>query len=99
MPQIRSKQSDSSIGANIEIEYELMRNIAFIMKEYSVGYFEVMKLPYAIFLSLLKWGQVFIIEQTPEGRDALYKESAIFQTEPDLGRLRQLDGYQAKEVD
>ena len=95
MPQIGAKQSNSSIGANIE----LMRNVAFIMKEYRMGYFEVMRLPYSIFLSLLKWGQIFILEQTQEGRDILYEESTIHQTEPDLGKLRQLSGYQTKGVD
>ena len=57
---------------------------------------DVMELPYAMFLSYLKWARIFQIEQTQEGRDALYKESAIHQTEPDLGKLRNLTGY--KEV-
>ena len=76
-----------------------MRNIAFLTKEYGMTYFEIMELPYAIFLSYLKWARIFQLEQTQEGRDALYKESAIHQTEPDLGRLRQLNGYQMKAME
>lgn len=64
-----------------------------------MGYSEIMSLPYAIFLSLLKWERIFQLEETQEGRGALYKTSTIHQTEPDLGRLRQLNGYQAKGVD
>lgn len=76
-----------------------MRNIAFLNKEYGMSHKDIMELPYAVFLSYLKWARIFQLEQTQEGRDALYKESAIHQTEPNLGRLRQLNGYQAKGVD
>lgn len=76
-----------------------MRNVAFLTKEYGMSFKEIMELPYSIFLSYLKWARIFQLEQTPEGRDALYKESAIHQTEPQLDRLRQLNGYQAKGVD
>lgn len=67
----------------------MMRNIAFVTKEFGMGYQEIMDLPYAVFLSYLKWGRVFILEQTEKGRDLLYKESAIHQTEPDWSRVRQ----------
>lgn len=73
--------------------------MAFLTKEYGMSYKEIMGLPYAVFLSYLKWARIFQLEQTQEGRDALYKESTIHQIEPDLGRLRQLNGYQAKGVD
>lgn len=64
-----------------------------------MGYQEIMELPITVYGAYLKWGQVFILEQTEEGRDALYKTSAIHQTEPEFDRLRQLDGYQVKGVD
>ncbi len=67
----------------------MMRNIAFLTKEYGMSYFEILKLPYAVFLSYLKWARVFQLEQIPEGRDALYKESAIHQTEPEWNKVRQ----------
>ncbi len=74
----------------------MMRNITFISKYYHMGFNTVMELPYAVFLSYLKWARIFEMEKTPEGRDMLYKESTIYQTEPDLNRLRNLDGYKAK---
>lgn len=66
-----------------------MRNVAFLTKEFGMSYREIMDLPYAIFLSYLKWAMVFQLEQTEEGRDLLYKESTIHQTEPDWNRVRQ----------
>jgi len=72
----------------MEIEY--MRNIAFLTKEYGMGHKEIRELPYAIFLSYLKWARIFALEQTEEGRSALYKTKAIDKTEPDLARFRQL---------
>ena len=62
-----------------------------------MSYKEIRELPYAMFLSYLKWARVFQLEQTEEGRDALYKESTIYKTEPDLGRLRNLSGYKAQK--
>ena len=70
-----------------------MRNVAFLTKEYGMGYYEIMQLPYSIFLSYLKWARIFQLEQTEEGRNALYKEDAIYKKEPQLNRLRQLQGY------
>lgn len=66
-----------------------MRNVTFLTKEYGMSFVEIMELPYAVFLSYLKWARIFQIEQTPEGRDLLYKESAIYKTEPDWGSVRQ----------
>ncbi|WP_195837954.1 hypothetical protein [Tissierella pigra] len=77
----------------------MMRQIVYISTKTSMGFNEILQLPYAIFLGYLKQLWVLQMEETQEGRDALYKESAIHQTEPDLGRLRQLNGYQAKGVD
>lgn len=58
-----------------------------------MNYFEVMALPYVVFLSYLKWTKIFKLEETEEGRKILYKEDAIYKTEPELNRLRQLQGY------
>jgi len=54
-----------------------------------MSYFEILGLPYAIFLSYLKWARIIELEKTEEGREALYKESAIYQTEPDWNKVRQ----------
>lgn len=73
--------------------------MAFLTKEYGMSYKEIMGLPYAVFLSYLKWARIFQLEQTQEGRNALYKESAIHQTEPQLDRLRQLNGYETRAIE
>lgn len=65
----------------------------FISKEIGMSYFEVMKLPYAIFLSYLKQLRIFQIEQTPEGRKALYKEGTLYQTEPNWDKIRSSKNY------
>lgn len=44
-------------------------------------------------------GRVFQLEQTEEGRDALYKESAVHITEPDFGKVRSLSGYKTEARD
>lgn len=67
----------------------MMRNISYISKSYGWTYQEVLDTPYIVFLSYLKWTYIFQLEQTEEGREALYKTSAIHQTEPDLSRIRQ----------
>ncbi len=66
-----------------------MRNVAFLTKEYGMSYQDIITLPYAVFLSYLKWARIFQIEQTEEGRDALYKNRVIDQTEPDWAKVRQ----------
>lgn len=70
-----------------------MRNIIFISKEIGMSYNEVIKLPYAVFLSYLKHLRVMQIEQTEEGRQALYKEGNLYKTEPNFNKIRNLDGY------
>lgn len=52
-----------------------------------------MDTPYIVFLSYLKWARMFQIEQTEEGREILYKENAINKTEPDLTKIRGMQGY------
>lgn len=74
-----------------------MQNIAYMVKYYHISFDELMDLSYSIFLSLMKWARIQQIEQTEEGRDALYKTSIIYQTEPDVGRLRNLTGYKKVE--
>lgn len=67
----------------------MMRNISYISKEYGWTYQEVLDTPYIVFLSYLKWTYIMQLEQTEKGREELYKEDIVHQTEPDLKRIRQ----------
>lgn len=69
------------------------------MKESSMGYNEVMNLPYAIFLGLLKHFRIFTMMQTEEGQKVLQQEKLLSQTEPDWGRLRDQEFYKKEVVD
>ena len=70
-----------------------MRNIAYLIKESSMGYFEIMDLPYAVFLSLLKHFRIFELEQTEKGRKLLKQSEFLNQTEPDWIKLRGQKSY------
>lgn len=73
-----------------------MQNITYMTKYYNLSFQELMDSPYAVFLSYLKWARLYQLQETEEGRDALYKQGAIHQTEPELGRIRSLAGYKSK---
>lgn len=72
----------------------MMRNIAFLIKESGMGYREVISLPYAVFLSLLKHFRIFQIEQTEEGRKLLMRSGTLYQKEPDWAAIRNSEEYQ-----
>ncbi|MEC1780078.1 hypothetical protein [Schinkia azotoformans] len=70
-----------------------MRNIAYLVKEANMTPFEVLKLPYSMFLSLLKHFRLMEIESTPEGRELLRKDKMLKETKPDLTRIRSMKSY------
>jgi hypothetical protein len=70
-----------------------MENIAYLIDKSKMDYFTVMKLPYAVFLSLLKHFRIFDIKKTPEGREMLEKSKRLYQTEPDLDKLQNSKFY------
>jgi len=74
-----------------------MPNIAYLIKESYMGYQEIMDLPYAVFLSLLKQFQVMNMLKTEEGREQLKLGNALYQTEPDLNKIRGMKEYKAIE--
>lgn len=64
------------------------------MSQSKMSYFEIKKLPYAVFLSLLKHFRLLELKSTPEGRELLAKSKRLYQTEPDLNKLRNSEFYQ-----
>lgn len=58
-----------------------------------MSYFEIMRLPYGVFLGLLKHFRIFIMQQTEEGREYLRKAKVIGEKEPDWTKIRGLKGY------
>jgi hypothetical protein len=74
-----------------------MANIAYLIKESHMGFNEIMDLPYAIFLSLLKQFQVMNMKQSEEGREQLKLRNSLYQTEPDLIKIRGMKGYKKED--
>lgn len=70
-----------------------MRNLAFLIKESGMSHYELIQLPYSVFLSYLKQFRIFQLEQTEEGRKALYQSSILQQKEPQWNKIRNQDGY------
>jgi len=70
-----------------------MENITYLMDKSKRDYFEILKWPYVIFLSLLKHFRLIELKSTPEGRELLAKSKRRFNTNADLGRIRTLTGY------
>lgn len=68
----------------------MMKSIAFIIKESSMGFNEVMNLPYTIFLSLLKQFQMLYLLKDQDYVDAMKNEKLLSTTEPDWSRLEPL---------
>jgi len=67
-----------------------MGNIAFLIQKGNMGFNEVINLPYAVFLSLLKHFQMFELMKNPEYQKALEKQKYLNIKEPDWGRIRPL---------
>ena len=88
MPRIVRKGAIKNNNSGAEIEYEMMRNIAYLTKEFGMSFKEIMELPYSVFLSYLKYMQLFQLEQTEEGRKALQESEIINHTEPDWNKVR-----------
>lgn len=70
-----------------------MPNIAYLIRKTNMGYEEVMRLPYPIFLSLLRENRLMDLMETPEGREYLEKIERLKVTTPDFNKLSQLNGY------
>lgn len=71
-----------------------MGNITYLISKSKMSYFEILRLPYAVFLSLLKHFRLFDIKSTPEGMELLAKSERLYETEPDLDNLRNSGFYQ-----
>lgn len=65
-----------------------MANISFLMQKGNMGFFEVMELPYAVFLSLLKHFKIFELQQDPEYIKQLEQQKVLEKTEPDWDKVR-----------
>lgn len=70
-----------------------MHDIAFVISKGNMGYFEVMKLPFYIYLSLRKNLYILDLESSPEGIEFLKDQKRLLNKDADLTRIRQLSGY------
>jgi len=80
----------SSGGSTEGDDIEIMKNVAYLMKASSMGYREVMELPYQIFLSLLKQFMILELENSEEGREYLQQCKILTTKDADLTRIRKL---------
>jgi hypothetical protein len=58
-----------------------------------MGYEQLMKLSYPIFLAFLRENQIMDLRETEEGRKYLDQVERLNVTTPDFSRLSQLGGY------
>lgn len=70
-----------------------MHDITFVMSKGNMGYFDVIKLPYSVFLSIRKNLYIIDLESTPEGIDFLKDQKRLLNKDADLTRIRSLSGY------
>lgn len=74
-----------------------MTNIAYVIQKGNMSYFEIMELPYVIFLSLLKQFQLFELMQNEDYRKQLQEQKLLERKDADLDSLRTLIKHR-KEV-
>lgn len=87
MPSLPNQGSSGNTeGDNIEI----MKNVAYLIKNSGMGYREVIELPYQVFLSLLKQFMIFELESSEEGREYLQQCKILNTKDADLTRIRKL---------
>jgi len=63
-----------------------------------LNYFEVMQLPFDLFLLMKKNAFIDKMNESEEGRQYLKDCERLRQTTPDYGALRELPGYRAEVV-
>lgn len=73
-----------------------MENITYLIDKSKMDYFTIMKLPYAVFLSLLKHFRLFDLKSTPEGLKLLKQSERLKQSEPNFNRLRNSELYKVQ---
>ncbi|KUO66119.1 MAG: hypothetical protein APF84_12420 [Gracilibacter sp. BRH_c7a] len=71
----------------------MMENISYLILKSKMSFPEVMHLPYGVFLSLLKHFRIFDIQQSPEGRKMLAKAKILYETEPEIERIKNSKFY------
>lgn len=70
-----------------------MHDVTFVMTKGNMSFFDVLKLPYSIFLSIRKNLWIIDMESTKEGQEFLAKQKRLMRKDADLGAIRQLSGY------
>lgn len=71
-----------------------MPNVAYLQRKTHMSIKEIMKLPYTVYLSLLKENQMMDLQETEQGREYLKQIERLSVTTPDFSKLRSNYGYQ-----
>lgn len=74
-------------------EVRIQPNMAYLTRKTSMGFNELMNLPYPVFLSYLRENQIMDLKETEEGRKYLEQVERMSVTTPDFGKLSQLGSY------
>ncbi|WP_273130021.1 hypothetical protein [Bacillus weihaiensis] len=74
-----------------------MSNFAYLGRKTGLNHYQLLKLPYSIYLLYLKHHQILDLQETQEGRDYLAKLSRLTNKEADLSSLRRFGGYKTQE--
>jgi hypothetical protein len=77
-----------------------MSNFAYLGRKTGLNHFQIMKLPYHVYLLYLKHHTILDLQETEEGRKYLAKITRLTNKDIDLSGLRSMTGYktQVKKV-
>ncbi|MDX8367860.1 hypothetical protein [Cytobacillus sp. IB215665] len=71
--------------------------INYLVAKSGRGHFEIMKLPYGVYLSQLKYFKLIDVLSTKEGQEMYKKEKVLSRKDPDVSRLRNFTGYKGSD--
>lgn len=83
---------------DIADEQYLLPAIKQVMDYSRLNYFEVMELPFDLFLLMKKHAFIDKMNETEEGRQYLKDCERLKKTKPDYSALKELPGYRAEVV-
>lgn len=82
------KVSGNSSSEKVNQDVEIMASITYLMEKGNMGYMEVVKLPYPIYLGLMRQFQLSQLRQNEDYVEMEKMCSTLHQTKPDMERLQ-----------
>ena len=98
LPTTKKDSSSNAVSSFINTQLDVhMSNFAYLGRKTGLNHYQLLKLPYTIYLLYLKHHQILDLQETQEGRDYLNKLTRITNKDVDLTSLRRLGGYKTQE--